>query len=139
MAPYGAALLRVMLGVIYVMHGYLALFVSRPDAVASMIGRHVSPIAPTVLAWYLIGAHLLGGVLLILGLYTRWAALANVPIMAGAVFGIHAAQGFFMKGSILDAVAGRAGVAGYEFALLMLVATMAQALLGGGALAVTRD
>ena len=139
MAPYGAALLRLVLGVIYVMHGYLALFVYRPDGMANLIGKHVSPIAPAVLAWYLIVAHLLGGVLLILGLYTRWAALANVPIMAGAVFGIHAAQGFFLKGSILDAAAGRAGVVGYEFTLLVLVATMAQAMLGGGAMAVTRD
>jgi putative oxidoreductase len=77
--------------------------------------------------------------MLILGLWARWAALANVPIMASAVFLLHWKQGFFMSARILDAVAGRAQAVGYEFALLVLVATTAQVFLGGGALALTRD
>ena len=49
-------------------------------------------------------------------------SLVNIPIMAGALFMVHLKQGFFM---------GKGG--GYEYALLVLGATMAQALLGAGA------
>ena len=44
-----------------------------------------------------------------------------------------------MGARIVDAAAGRAQPVGYEFSLLVLVATLAQVLLGGGALALTRD
>ncbi len=139
MHPFGATLLRLILGVIYVMHGYLALFVYGHAGVANLIGKTMELPVPEVLGWYLIGAHLVGGAMLILGLWTRWAALANVPIMACAVFLLHWKQGFFMSGRILDAAAGRSQAVGYEFSLLVLVATAAQVFLGGGALALTRD
>ena len=77
---------------------------------------------PEVGAWYVIIAHGVGGICLILGLLVRWAALINVPIMVGAVVFVHLHQGFFMnKGG------------GYEFSLLVLGATIAQAFLGPGA------
>jgi putative oxidoreductase len=139
MHPFGATLLRLILGVIYVMHGYLALFVYGPAGVANMIGKTMELPAADVLAWYLIGVHLVGGAMMILGLWTRWAALANVPIMAGAVFLLHWKQGFFMSARIVDVAAGRAQAIGYEFALLVLVATAAQVFLGGGMVALTRD
>ena len=135
----GATLLRLILGVIYVMHGYLALFVYGPGGAAGLMGNVMGIPAPALLVWYLIAAHLAGGAMLILGLWTRWAALANVPIMLCAVLLLHAQQGFFMGARIVDAAAGRAQPAGYEFSLLVLVATLAQVLLGGGALALTRD
>ena len=55
------------------------------------------------LGWYLIVAHSLGGVLLIVGFLTRWAALAQVPIMASAFFLHHLRQGFFLTGIVVDA------------------------------------
>lgn len=128
---YGITLLRLVLGVIYVMHGYLGLVVLGAGALGGYVIRmgYPSAYAPA-LAWYAILAHTVGGLFLILGLWTRWVALAQVPIMASAVFLLHLRQGFFMKGIILDAAAG-----GYEFSLVVLVATLALVLLGGGALA----
>ena len=77
--------------------------------------------------------------MMIIGLWTRWAALANVPSIAGAVIMLHLKQGYFMTGRIVDAAAGRAIAVGFEFPLLVLVATIALVLLGGGALAITKD
>ena len=77
---------------------------------------------PEIGTWYVIIAHGVGGICLILGLLVRWAALINIPIMAGALFFVHLHQGFFM---------GKNG--GYEYSLLVLGATIAQALLGPGA------
>lgn len=45
--------------------------------------------APAVVIHYVIPAHLIGGFLLTIGLLTRLAALAQIPILVGAVFYIH--------------------------------------------------
>lgn len=128
---WGITLLRLAVGVVFVMHGYLAAAVLGPQGVAGFIARMGYPPAlGTALAWYLIVAHLLGGALIILGLWTRWAALVNVPPMASAVILWHLPQGFFMK--VLESPAGRQ-VGGYEFSLMVLAATLALVLLGSGA------
>lgn len=132
---WGAALLRVWLGVLFVMHGYSGFAVLGPEAIAGHTTRMGFPdSAGPALAWYLIAAHTVGGALLVIGLWTRVAALANVPVMAAAVFLLHMPQGFFMTGLIADAAAGHAVAGGYEFALTVLVATLAVMLLGAGAL-----
>ncbi len=123
---YGATVLRVALGIIYIAHGYAALFVYGPRATAGF-QRSLNLPLPEIGAWYVILAHGVGGALLILGLWTRWAALVNLPIMAGAFFLVHLKEGFFM---------GSKG--GYEYVLLILAATLAQVFLGPGALALRR-
>jgi putative oxidoreductase len=123
---YGATVLRIALGVIFVMHAYYALFELGPRGAVALL-RSLSLPVPEIGAWYLILAHGLGGLLLILGVVTRWAALANLPIMAAAFFLVHLRHGFFI---------GRGE--GYEYVLLVLAATLAQVFLGPGALALRR-
>lgn len=121
MGSYGATVLRIFLGIIYIMHAYLAAFVFGPSGMVAYQTAKGIPF-PEIGTWYLIMAHGLGGICLILGILVRGAALVNIPIMAGALFFVHLRQGFFM---------GKEG--GYEYALLVLGATIAQALLGAGA------
>ena len=125
MAPYGAMLLRLILGIVYVMHAYLALVVFGP---AGMIDYQVKNgvLFPEIATWYLILAHGLGGIFLVLGIFPRWAALANVPAMLGAIFFVHLKSGFW------------AHKGGYEYALVLLVASVAVAMIGGGALTLRR-
>lgn len=118
---YGATVLRIVLGVVFLMHAYLAAFVYGPHGMAAFQRAQGLPF-PEIGAWYLILAHGIGGLCLILGVLVRWAALVNIPIMAGALFIVHLKQGFFM---------GKEG--GYEYAMLVLGATIAQAFLGAGA------
>ncbi len=139
MKEFGATILRVLLGVIYVMHAYLSLVVFTPAGVASLIGKTMELPAPLIMAWLLILTHALGGLMLILGLWTRWAAAANAVFMLGALVKVQLHQGFFLKVVIVDAAAGQASVAGYEYVLVLLGATIAQILLGSGAWAVTRS
>ena len=124
---YGALVLRVVLGAIYVAHAYLALVVMGPAKAIDYLRAIHIPL-PELSAWYLILAHGLGGILLILGVMVRWAALANIPIMAAALWFVHLKQGFFML----------SGQSGYEYVLVMLGATIAQALLGAGAFTLKR-
>jgi putative oxidoreductase len=120
--PYGALVLRLVLGVIYIAHAYFALVVMGPArSVEHLRAIHVP--LPEIGVWYLIAAHGLGGILLILGLLVRWTAMANIPIMAGALWFVHLQQGFFIHN----------GKIGYEYMLVLLGATITQALLGAGA------
>ena len=120
--PYGALVLRLVLGAIYIAHAYLALVLIGPAKfIEEQRAMHIP--LPEIGAWYVIVAHGLGGILLILGLMVRWAALANVPVMAGALWFVHLQQGFFIAGN----------KTGYEYVLVLLGATIAQALLGPGA------
>jgi len=128
MASYGALLLRLILGIIYVMHAYLALVVFGPSGMMAYQTRADVPF-PELATWYLILAHGLGGIFLVLGIYTRWAALANVPAMLGAILFVHLKNGFW---------AHQKPDAGYEYPLVLLVATVAVAMIGGGALSLRR-
>ncbi|HUG35350.1 MAG TPA: DoxX family protein [Candidatus Limnocylindrales bacterium] len=123
---YGATILRVALGIIFVMHAYLALFTYGIHGTIAF-QRSLGLPVPEIGAWYVIVAHGLGGVMMILGVLTRWAALANLPIMAGAFFLVHLKQGFFMSKE-----------GGYEFVFLVLAVNLALVFLGPGALALRK-
>jgi putative oxidoreductase len=138
MSRFGATILRVVLGIIFVLHGYLGLFVLKPAGTAGMITLIGLPLG-RILAWYLILAHVVGGLMMVAGLWTRWAALANVPVMLVALLRSHIGQSFFMTAVVADAAAGTARVVGLEYPLLVLAATLTLVLLGGGALAMTDD
>jgi len=138
MAAYGATLLRVALGAIYMLHAYLILFVLGTAGWIGFATRNGVPM-PRVLVWYVIVAHGLGGLALILGVWTRWAALANAIVMAGAVIFVYGKTGFFLRAVVIDAAKGTATRTGSEFELLLLAASVAQILLGGGALALTKN
>lgn len=125
MAAFGATLLRLVLGVVFVMHAYLAVVIFGPAGMIDYQAKAGVPF-PEIGAWYLIVAHGLGGVCLILGLFARWAALANAPVMLGALLFVHLKNGFW------------AHKGGYEYVLVLLVATLTVAMTGGGALTLRR-
>ena len=125
MAPYGVMLLRLILGIVYIMHAYLALVKLGPAGMIAYQTR-VGILFPEIATWYLILAHGLGGIFLVLGIFTRWAALANVPAMLGAIVFVHGNKGFWVTDG------------GYEYVLVLLVASVALALTGGGALSLRR-
>ena len=127
MAAYGATLLRLILGVVYIMHAYLAVVVLGPAGMIAYQAKNGVPFAE-IGTWYLILAHGLGGIFLVLGLFTRWAALANVPVMVGALLFVHLKNSFW----------AHTKPSGYEYVLVLLVVSLAVAMIGGGALTLRR-
>ena len=138
-AAWGVLVLRIVLGLVLVMHGYLAYAVLGPRGAAGYLVRMGFP-APTLLplAWYLIVVHLVGGALIIVGLWTRTAALLNIPIMASATALLHWPEGFFMRAVVADTAGGKATTFGYELSLLVLACTVAVALIGAGPFSIDR-
>lgn len=79
---------------------------------------------PGFLAYGVVGAELIGGTPLILGAYTRWVALALIPVLVGAAL-VHVHNGW-----VFSAPNG-----GWEYPVFLIAACAAQVLLGDGALA----
>ncbi|QQN63067.1 DoxX family protein [Bradyrhizobium diazoefficiens] len=121
-APYAALVLRVTLGALFLAHAGLKLFVFTPAGTAKFFG---SLGFPPELAYLVISVEVLSGIALILGIWTRYAALAGIPILLGAIFTVHGAAGFFFTNP----------KGGWEFPALWAIALVAQTLLGDGAFA----
>ena len=123
-ADLAALLLRVAMGVLFVLHAWMKISVFTPAGTAQYFA---SIGLPGALAYVTIAAELLGGLALIAGLYTRWVSLALVPVMVGAGWFGHASAGFFFS---------NAG-GGWECPAFWTVALLVQALLGDGAYSLT--
>lgn len=72
------------------------------------------------LATYVMLAHLVGGALLVVGLYTRLAAFVQLPVLVGAVVLVHWQNGLLSANQSL------------EFSALVLFLLVLVVLFGGG-------
>jgi putative oxidoreductase len=124
-ADYGVLLLRVSLGVMWIAHALLKLFVFSLPGTAQFFE---SIGIPGWLAYPVFAAELAGGLALVLGMYARQVALALVPVMAVAA-SVHLHNGW---------VHTSAG-GGWEYPVFLMVASIALWLLGDGALSVRRS
>jgi putative oxidoreductase len=120
-AAFAALILRLALGVLFIAHALLKLFVFTLPGTAQFFQ---SLGLPGVLGYVTFAAELIGGVLLVLGIGSRWVALALVPIMLGATWA-HAGNGWVFSGP----------KGGWEYPLFWTVTLFVQALLGDGAYA----
>jgi uncharacterized membrane protein YphA (DoxX/SURF4 family) len=75
---------RVLLGIILLIKGIF--FISNSQQLKEMILESRFSAGVTFLAAYIMFAHLFGGVFLIIGLFTRFAALIQIPVLLGAIF-----------------------------------------------------
>lgn len=70
--------------------------------ILELTGGSVSGVPLSGIAIYVMAAHLVGGAFLILGLYTRLAALIQLPVLVGAVFFIHWQEGLLSANQSLE-------------------------------------
>jgi putative oxidoreductase len=90
-APRVLSVVRIMAALLFIEHGTQKLFgwPPPPAAMAGML-ENLPPLL-VVAAWM----ELVGGILLGMGLFTRWVAFVLSGQMAAAYFIGHASQGFF--------------------------------------------
>jgi putative oxidoreductase len=81
---------------------------------------------PWILGLLVIAAEFLGSLMLIAGIFTRFAALSIGLVMAGAAVLVHARNGFFMNWF------GNQTGEGFEFHLLAIAIAAALVIAGGG-------
>lgn len=123
----GLLALRVPVGIILAAHGAQKLFGWFGGYGLEGTGQWLESIGlvPGLLMALLAGsAEFFGGILLILGLLTRPAALVSAFTMIVAIFSVHIDHGLFMSNN------------GYEFALALFAATLALTFQGAGRVSV---
>ncbi|HEX7119899.1 MAG TPA: DoxX family protein [Longimicrobiales bacterium] len=124
---WGLALLRAVLGLIFLVHGWDKLF---GEAGVAGFAQNLASLgfpAPDVLAWAATLVEFLGGLLLIVGWLTRWTAAVIFVEILIATFVSHVQHGFF--------VYRPEGEWGYEYNLLLLAGLATLVLAGSGKLA----
>jgi putative oxidoreductase len=115
--PLGLLVLRVALGVIFLTHGYPKL----TRSAAAMQGMFVQHGLPAQLVYVAGVLETFGGILLVLGLFSRPVALFLAIEMAVAIVKIHSGHGIM-------------ALREYEFPLALATACLALATVGAGIL-----
>lgn len=118
---YAALVLRIGLGSMFIAHALLKIIVFTPDGTA---GFFASLGVPGWLAYPTMGAELVGGAMLVLGIQTRLVSLLLVPVLIGSIVLVHGGNGWLF--------ANEGG--GWEYPLFLIVATISLSLLGNGAM-----
>jgi putative oxidoreductase len=122
-APYAVLLLRVSLGLLFLAHAALKIFVF---SVPGTVEFFQSLGLPAVIAYGVMALELLGGIALIIGFYAPYAALPLALEMLGTIVTVHGRNGWLFTNE----------GGGWEYPALWTVALIALFLLGDGAYAV---
>jgi len=113
-----AVLLRTGLGAMFIAHALLKYFVFTLPGT----GKFFASLGlPAGLGYLVFAAELIGGVLLVAGVYTRVVALALVPVLLGALWA-HSGNGWLFT----------APNGGWEYPAFLTLAAVVVGLLGDG-------
>lgn len=115
----GLAVLRVVVGLVFLVHGYQKLFLMGMGGVTEFFTQIGAPL-PGISAPLVSLLEFGGGLALILGLFTPVVAALLALDMLGAMLLVHLPAGFYVAEG------------GYEFVLTLFGASLALALTGPG-------
>ena len=117
-SKWGMLPLRIVVGLVFLMHGCQKLFVFGLGGTADIMGKLGLPL-PVLAASVVIIVELLGGLAILLGMFTRLAGGLLAFEMVVAILVARLRGGFFAP-------------YGYEFELTLLGACLTFALIGPG-------
>ena len=119
-APYALFVLRVALGVMWISHALLKIWVFTLPGAARFFE---SAGLPGFLVYPVVVAEIVGGLALICGFYGRYVSLLLLPILLTAAW-VH-----FPNGWVFTSSGG-----GWEYPAFLAIASIVHALAGDGAL-----
>ncbi len=118
---WGLLILRIVLGAVFIAHGYQKLFVLGAGGVAGFFGAIGIP-AAAFFAWVVSLVEFFGGIAILVGLVARYAALLLAINMLVALLVVHLPNGFFITQTAM----------GYEFVLTLFAALVFVLFNGAG-------
>ena len=116
---WGLTVLRIIVGMVFLVHGIQKVFVFGVSGFAGNLEGMGVPL-PLFFSTVVTLVELLGGMALILGLFTRVVVIPLAIDMLVAILTVHLPNGFFTSSN------------GYEFPLVLLAACVALMLGGSG-------
>ncbi len=93
-------LFRILLGLFISYKGFY--FITHMPELEMTTAGINTYFAGAVLAHYVVFAHILGGPMIIFGLYTRIVSFVQLPILVGAVFMVNYPKGYLSIGQHLE-------------------------------------
>lgn len=123
MIDIGLLILRVCLGAMFALHGMQKVFGLFAGPGVNGFAKYLASIgfAPPVFWAYVAGCtELVGGLFLVLGLFTRGAAAFLCALILIAAVKVHLKNGFFLQNG------------GVEYTFIIASVCIALALMGGG-------
>jgi putative oxidoreductase len=111
--------LRVVIGVVFFMHGYQKWFTMGIPGVTGFFTQIGAPL-PGISSYVVATVELVGGAMLVLGAFTRLIAIPLMIDMATAIILVHAKNGFFAP-------------KGVELVMTLMTGALVLALAGPGA------
>lgn len=118
--PQWIDFLRILLGLFILYKGIL--FISNTDALLALMENADLQFVNLGLAHVVAFAHLMGGILIAMGLMTRAAVGVQIPILLGAVLFVNSQQGFLSVSNNLE----------FELSLLTLILLFVFLIYGSG-------
>lgn len=115
---YGALLLRIALGTMWLAHALLKWFVFTISGVAGWLE---SQGLPGFMAWPLFLFELIGGVMILLGFYGRYVSLVLLPILFVAMW-THIPNGWVHTNE----------GGGWEFLAFLIITSITHSIIGDG-------
>ena len=118
--------IRIVLGIIFIAHGSQKLFGAfGGHGVAGMVMfmKQLGANPPILWAWIVTLVEFFGGLGVLFGLLTRWAALGLAVNMVVAIVLVHAKNGFFSPG-------------GFEYPLALIALSLALLFWGPGKISI---
>ncbi|HEX6323049.1 MAG TPA: DoxX family protein [Vicinamibacterales bacterium] len=134
MAGWGLTVLRVAVGLVFVAHGAQTLFgLFGGPGLASTAARYEQLDLPAAYPLAVASGVVQfgGGLMVFLGAWTRWAAIALAAGTAAAVWAGHLAHGFFLNWALTPGLGH-----GYEFHFVLIGSCVCLALAGAGELSI---
>lgn len=115
---------RITVGALLIPHGWGKLSGDMAAVAAGFAKMGLEPAG--FFAWFVASLEFFGGILLVLGLFTRPVAVLVAGFMAVAVFVVHWPNGFMWTNK------------GYEYPLMWMLMALAVAIKGAGPLSLDR-
>ena len=125
-SPWMITFLRAGIGFIFLYHGYAKLFMPGGFAGTVNFFSNIGIALPKFAALLVSVVEFFGGIMILIGLLTRWTALALMLEMMVALFKVHVKQGFFITSQAY----------GFEYILLILTVLFVVMISGSGKLSV---
>ncbi len=120
-ADLGILLIRVALGIVFIYAGWFKL-----NNMEMVIGGFASMGFATWLAYLVAYVEFLGGIALVLGIFVRYVGILLAIVMLVAMIKVHIPNGYSLANN------------GYEYVLLLMLASLAITTLGAGKYSVAK-